>query len=34
MATCFSRDLPIISTEYNGCDRNYFVFGWTPQAEI
>lgn len=33
MATRFSR-VPIISLEYKSCDRNYFVFGWTPQAEI
>jgi hypothetical protein len=25
---------PPIATEYNGADRNAFLFGWTPQAEI
>lgn len=23
-----------ISTAYNGKDRNAFLFGWTPQAEL
>ncbi|MEC4815436.1 MAG: chlorophyll a/b-binding protein [Scytonema sp. PMC 1069.18] len=27
-------DLPTITTEYNGKDRNAFLFGWTPQAEL
>ena len=34
MATRFFRDLPTISPEYNGCDRNDFLFAWTSQAEI
>ncbi len=29
-----STDLPPVSTEYNGKDRNAFLFGWTPQAEL
>ncbi|MCC5599238.1 high light inducible protein [Nostoc favosum] len=29
-----STDLPPVATEYNGRDRNEFLFGWTPQAEI
>jgi Chlorophyll A-B binding protein len=29
-----STDLPTIATEYNGSDRNSFLFGWTPQAEL
>lgn len=29
-----STDLPPVATEYNGVDRNAFLFGWTPQAEL
>ncbi|MCC5668600.1 high light inducible protein [Nostoc sp. CHAB 5784] len=29
-----STDLPPVAAEYNGVDRNKFLFGWTPQAEI
>ncbi|MEH2213002.1 high light inducible protein [Nostoc sp.] len=29
-----STDLPAVAPEYNGIDRNAFLFGWTPQAEI
>jgi hypothetical protein len=29
-----STDLPPVAAEYNGVDRNAFLFGWTPQAEI
>ncbi|MGV0105196.1 hypothetical protein NSTCB13_03909 [Nostoc sp. DSM 114160] len=29
-----STDLPVVAPEYNGIDRNAFLFGWTPQAEI
>ncbi|QLE47076.1 high light inducible protein [Nostoc sp. C057] len=29
-----STDLPPVAPEYNGIDRNAFLFGWTPQAEI
>ncbi|MEH2069914.1 MAG: high light inducible protein, partial [Nostoc sp.] len=29
-----STDLPAVAPEYNGVDRNKFLFGWTPQAEI
>lgn len=29
-----STDLPPVAKEYNGIDRNTFLFGWTPQAEI
>jgi hypothetical protein len=29
-----STDLPPVAAEYNGIDRNEFLFGWTPQAEI
>lgn len=34
MQTRSSTDLPPVSTEYNGKDRNTFLFGWTPQAEL
>lgn len=29
-----STDLPLVAAEYNGVDRNAFLFGWTPQAEL
>ncbi|MEH2168600.1 MAG: high light inducible protein [Nostoc sp.] len=29
-----STDLPPVAKAYNGIDRNTFLFGWTPQAEI
>jgi hypothetical protein len=29
-----STDLPPIATEYNGKDRNAFLFGYNPQAEL
>jgi hypothetical protein len=29
-----STNLPPVSREYNGVDRNAFLFGWTPQAEL
>ncbi|MBD2088924.1 high light inducible protein [Microcoleus sp. FACHB-1515] len=29
-----STDLPAVASEYNGVDRNAFLFGWTPQAEL
>ncbi|MEH2448111.1 MAG: high light inducible protein, partial [Nostoc sp.] len=29
-----STDLSPVATEYNGVDRNAFLFGFTPQAEI
>ena len=34
MQTHSGTDLPPVSTEYNGKDRNAFLFGWTPQAEL
>ncbi|MBH8561330.1 high light inducible protein [Nostoc sp. CENA67] len=34
MESRLSTDLPTISREYKGSDRNGFVFGWTPQAEV
>lgn len=29
-----STDLPPVASEYNGVDRNAFLLGWTPQAEL
>ncbi len=29
-----STDLPPVAPGYNGIDRNAFLFGWTPQAEL
>jgi hypothetical protein len=29
-----STNLPPVATAYNGLDRNAFIFGWTPQAEL
>ncbi|RUT00192.1 high light inducible protein [Dulcicalothrix desertica PCC 7102] len=29
-----SSDLPAVAKEYNGVDRNAFLFGFTPQAEL
>jgi hypothetical protein len=29
-----SVDLPPVAREYNGVDRNAFLFGWNPQAEL
>ncbi|MCM0593615.1 MAG: chlorophyll a/b-binding protein [Gloeotrichia echinulata IR180] len=34
METRSSKDLSTVALEYNGVDRNGFIFGWTPQAEI
>ncbi|QLE54628.1 chlorophyll a/b-binding protein [Nostoc sp. TCL26-01] len=34
METRSSTDLPTVAKAYNGIDRNSFLFGWTPQAEI
>ncbi|PSB22117.1 high light inducible protein [Phormidesmis priestleyi ULC007] len=34
METRSSTDLPPVSTEYNGKDRNAFLFGWIPQTEL
>lgn len=28
------QDLPPVASAYNGVDRNAFLFGFTPQAEI
>ncbi|MBD1923948.1 high light inducible protein [Microcoleus sp. FACHB-831] len=29
-----TTDLPPVATAYNGLDRNSFIFGWNPQAEL
>ncbi len=29
-----STNPPAVAREYNGVDRNAFMFGWNPQAEL
>ena len=29
-----TTDLPSVAKEYNGIDRNAFIFGFNPQAEL
>lgn len=29
-----ATELPTVAREYNGIDRNKFLFGWNPQAEL
>lgn len=29
-----AADLPPVAKAYNGTDRNAFIFGWNPQAEL
>lgn len=29
-----STDVPSVAKAYNGVDRNAFLFGWNPQAEL
>ncbi|PIG94768.1 chlorophyll a/b-binding protein [Gloeocapsopsis sp. IPPAS B-1203] len=29
-----NTNLPAVAKEYNGKDRNAFLFGWNPQAEL
>lgn len=29
-----STDLPPVAKAYNQVDRNAFIFGWNPQAEL
>lgn len=29
-----ATNLPPVAREYNGADRNAFLFGWNPQAEL
>ena len=34
METRTTSDKPSIATAFNGKDRNAFLFGWNPQAEL
>ena len=34
METRTTTDKPSIGTAFNGKDRNAFLFGWNPQAEL
>lgn len=34
METRKANELPPVATEYNGKDRNTFLFGWNPQSEL
>ena len=34
METRTTSDRPSIATAFNGKDRNAFLFGWNPQAEL
>jgi len=34
MQTKSDTDLPPVAKAYNGTDRNAFIFGWNPQAEL
>ncbi|MFM6037710.1 MAG: high light inducible protein, partial [Sphaerospermopsis kisseleviana] len=34
METRSSTDIPPVAKAYNGVDRNAFIFGWNPQAEL
>lgn len=34
MQTNSAKDLPPVAKAFNGKDRNAFVFGWNPQAEL
>jgi Chlorophyll A-B binding protein len=34
MQTNKATELPPVAKEYNGVDRNAFLFGWNPQAEL
>ena len=29
-----TRENPPVAKAYNGADRNDFIFGWNPQAEL
>ena len=29
-----ATDVPPVAKAYNGVDRNTFLFGWNPQAEL
>ena len=34
MQTKNANDLPPVAKAYTGRDRNAFIFGWNPQAEL
>lgn len=34
MQTNSTTERPTVATEFNGKDRNAFLFGWNPQAEL
>jgi len=34
MQTKSTTDLPPVAKAYNGTDRNAFLLGWNPQAEL
>ncbi|MEA5575088.1 chlorophyll a/b-binding protein [Anabaena sp. UHCC 0451] len=34
METRSSSDISPVAKAYNGLDRNAFIFGWNPQAEL
>ena len=34
MQTNKTTDLPSVAPAYNGVERNAFLFGWNPQAEL
>ncbi|MBD2693439.1 chlorophyll a/b-binding protein [Anabaena catenula] len=34
METRSSTDISAVAKAYNGVDRNAFIFGWNPQAEL
>ena len=29
-----ATELPAVAKEYNGADRNAWIFGWNPQQEL
>jgi len=33
-STINTAQIPAISPEYNGADRNAWIFGWNPQQEL
>ena len=33
-STINTTQVPAITPEYNGADRNAWIFGWTPQQEL
>lgn len=33
-STINTAQVPTVAPEYNGADRNAWIFGWTPQQEL